>query len=329
LAISRVSGYRTFLNKIWNATRFVLMRVGDAPILPLSEVKKDLAPEDRWILSRMNRVVEKVRSDLDSYAFSSASETIYQFFWTEFCDWYVEFAKLKLDEKAGAQSREATRTVLVDLLDTSMRLLHPFCPFLSEEIWQKLPSRESKWKELGVSFCAVAPFPQVEKRLIDDEAEREIALLKDAVVMIRNARQESNLPAQKKMEAILLVDNESTQNMLQKYESQIERLALVSKLSIKPRANAVVPKLAAINSSARVDAILPLEGLIDIDAEKARLKKELQKVVQELAGIQGRLSNAGFVAKAPPEVVEECKRNAENLTEKKARIEQAVLRLEK
>jgi valyl-tRNA synthetase len=327
LAIARVSGYRAFLNKIWNATRFVFMRLGAEPVLPLAQVQNDLTLEDKWILSRLQRAVSTVDEGLQKYQFSEAAETIYHFFWSEFCDWYIEFAKLRLDENAPAASRQAARSVLVELLDTSMRLLHPFCPFISEEIWQKLPTTAQRWTSKGVAFCASAPFPKADKNLTSDQAERDMQMVQSIVIMARNARQESNLPAQKKLPAIVLVNNPEHSALVNQFSAAISRLAALESLQIHTQGEYAVPRLAAVNSDAFFEVILPLEGLLDVDAEMKRLQKDYEKAEKESTGLSGRLGNAGFVAKAPPEVIEQHKKQLEELEQKLTRLKQSMARL--
>ncbi len=320
LSIARVSGYRAFLNKIWNASRFVLMRLGGEPVLSLSEVKADLEVEDRWILSRLQKAIQTVETGIEKYQFSEAAECIYHFFWSEFCDWYIEFAKLRLNPESHPQKREAARTVLVELLDTSMRLFHPFCPFISEEIWQKLPRKAS-------GFCAVAPFPKADISLIDFVAEKKLRLIQNVIVMIRNARQESNLPAQKKLPAVILASAQEHLLLLQSFSAAISKLALLESLRIEPREGFTVPKLAAVNADAFFEVVLPLEGVIDLGSEQKRLEKELEKVEKEANSLSARLGNAGFVAKAPADVILQYQKQLDELQEKQTRLQKAIGRI--
>lgn len=321
LALGRVAGYRAFLNKIWNASRFVLMRLGSEPVLALSEVKADLDVEDRWILSRLQKTIQAVETGIEKYQFSEAAERIYHFFWSEFCDWYIEFAKLRLDPESHPKKREAARSVLVELLDTSMRLLHPFCPFISEEIWQKLPRKTA-------GFCAVAPFPKADSNLIDERAEEALSLIQSVIGMIRNARQESNLPAQKKLPAIVLASNPEHLLLLQSFSAAISRLALLESLRIESREGFTVPKLAAINANAFFEVVLLLESVINLGSEQKRLEKELEKVQKEAASLSARLGNVGFVAKAPAEVILQYQKQLDELREKQTRLQKAIGRIE-
>lgn len=312
LAIPRVSGYRAFLNKIWNATRFALMRLGDEPVLPVDHVRENLKLEDKYILSRLNQVISQIDKSLSNYEFSAASETLYQFFWTEFCDWYIELAKLRIES-------QEVRSVLVELLSTSTRLLHPFCPFVTEEIWANLPNHQG--------YCSFAEFPKSDASYIDLAAEQEFKKLQQIISMIRNARQESNLPAQKKLPAIILAETQSELDFIAGYQEAITRLALLESVEFKLRSDYVIPKFSAINSNSVYDTVLPLEGLLDLDSEKSRLSKELEKLAKELQSLDQRLGNPGFVAKAPPDVLEQYRAQQAELSQKQARIENSLGRL--
>jgi valyl-tRNA synthetase len=327
LSIPRVVGYRSFLNKVWNATRFALMRIGAEPVRPLADVQEHLGLEDKWILSRLERALQTVRDALHDYKFSVASDALYQFFWTEFCDWYIEFAKLRLAEDADKGSREAARSTLLHVLDASMRMMHPFCPFVSEEIWQILPTRQSLWEKQGVQFCAVAPFPVARPDLIDEASESQLALIQAAIVAIRNARQESGLPAQKRLPAILLAGDESTKELLARFSHAIVRLALLERLDVDTRSGFALPPACVVNASAAFDAVLLLAGAIDVDAERARLGKELQKLQAEQASLKARLENKAFLEKAPVELVATLRERIVEIDGRVARVSQLMATL--
>jgi valyl-tRNA synthetase len=326
LAIPRVAGYRAFLNKIWNATRFALMRVGHEPIKSLEEVKGDLSSTDRWLLSRLNAATRKVRDSVDAYRFDEMSNAIYQFFWTELCDWYIEMSKGNLYEDADPTAREATRTVLVHALDASMRLLHPICPFQSEEIWQRLPGRDGRWGEEH-RFCATAPYPEADPALDDKDAESEMELLSNAITMLRNARQESGLGAQQKVPAIFLTDDEKDRAHLEAHERDLLRLASIASMEVRARSGYEPPKFAAINADSRLEVVVPLEGLIDLEAERGRLEKEIAKLEKQTKGLKGRLGSADFMKKAPAEVVDTAKAELANAEERLGRMSAALERI--
>lgn len=217
--------------------------------------------------------------------------------------------------------------MLVHVLDSSMRLLHPICPFQSEEIWQRLPGNDERWQKQGVRFCAVAPYPTPDDALLDEGAERGISLLMSAVTMARNARQESGLGAQKKVPAIYLSDDEQDRALLLRHKDDLVRLASLESLEVEARAGYAPPKLCATNADARLEVVVPLEGLLDVDAEKKRLEKEIEKAAKEALSLEKRLSNKSFVEKAPPEVVEKGKQDLEAATARVSRLQQALARL--
>jgi len=322
LSIPRVAGYRAFLNKIWNATRFGLMRSEGVEPKALSEVRAHLSLADRWILSRLQVATQKVNEAVEGYRFNEASDAIYHFFWSELCDWYIELAKGTLNDRAPAELKEASACVFFYTLDQSMRLLHPFCPFQTEEIWQKLPGRELRWPE--VRFCAEAQFPSSEEAWIDAEAEETMALLQETLTMARNARHESGIPIQKKAPLVVVTDHSELKSALSSFESELKRMAQVSELSIYAKGEFEAPKQAAINSSSAVDVVILLEGLIDLGAERERLAKEIEKLDKRKSSLERRLSSPGFTDKAPPKVIEETKANIAESAEQIARLQERI-----
>ncbi|OGQ14123.1 MAG: valine--tRNA ligase [Deltaproteobacteria bacterium RBG_16_71_12] len=318
LSIPRAAGYRAFLNKIWNATRFVLMRVGDAPIPALAEANGELSLGDRWILSRLQRAVQAVSGAIDTYRFDEAANAIYQFFWTELCDVYVEISK-------GAIDKPATRATLVHVLDSSLRLLHPLCPFQTEEIWQKLPGRDLRWP--ATKLCALAPWPTPDLALVDERAEREMQVVLDAVTMARNVRQESGLGPRAPVAVDLVTQDQAIFEMLGRHAGLIARLAVLSSASRATGAGYSAPRLSGMQSNGVLDVVVHLAGLIDVDKEKARLLREIEKAQKDKAGLEKRFANEEFVKRAPPEVVEEGRVNLRALDEKVARLTAALGRL--
>lgn len=325
LAVPRVAGYRAFLNKIWNATRFVMMRAAEGPLSPLEDVKQDLSLGDRWILARLQQATTKMSDAIDNYRFDDAANTLYQFFWTEFCDWYIELSKNALDEEQGHPAREAARATLVHVLDTSMRLLHPLCPFQSEEIWNRLPGRQDRWPE--EMFCATAPWPTHDEALDDKEATRDIGYVMDAISLARNARQESGISPQQRVPVIAITDDDNARQVLLALEKQMNRLGLFESLKVAKRGEVEIPRLSASNAKGALEIVVPLEGLIDVEAEKKRLAKERQKTEKEHTGIEKRISNPKFRDKAPPEVVTEAEGQLKDLAYKLSRIDAALERL--
>jgi valyl-tRNA synthetase len=203
-----------------------------------------------------------------------------------------------------------------------MRLLHPFCPFQTEEIWQKLPGRNVRWPD--VAFCAEASYPSVLEEWIDSEAEETMSQLQETLTMARNARHESGLPIQKKAPLVVVTDHEGLKGALSAFESELKRMAQVSELSVYAKGAFEVPKQAAINSSADVDVVIILEGLIDFAAERERLTKEIEKLAKRQSSLERRLNSPGFTAKAPPKVIEETKANIADAIEQIRRLQERV-----
>ena len=324
LSIPRAAGYRAFLNKIWNATRFVIVKGGTDPIPSLDAVKADLGVAERYILSRLQRTVGEVSRAIDEYRFDAMANAIYAFFWTEFCDVFVELAKSVL-EGTDERARQATRATLVHVLDTSMRLLHPVCPFLTEEIWQLLPQRDERWP--GVAFCAVAPWPTVNESLIDEGAEREIGLLSDVASLVRNVRQESGLPPRKGVAVDVVCALESTRVTLEGVRAPLVRYAVIETLRVVMREGYVAPNLSGAHATGDLEVVVHLEGLIDPAKERERMVREVARAEKDLAGLVKRFASADFAARAPAEVVEQGKKDIAALEEKLLRLRGASARL--
>lgn len=324
-SVPRVLGYRSFLNKVWNATRFALMNVGDEEVRPFK--REELALADRYILSALNKTVEKVDSYIKEYRFSEAAECIYHFFWNEYCDRYIECAKVSFRQD-NAEQQQVTKSVLITLLDSSMRMLHPFCPFISEEIWQVLPSTKA-YKKRKIEFCAVAPFPEADQSYVNDGAEATINLVFDLCTMIKNGRQSSDLPASLAVPVKLFAKDESTQKILEESKELIVHLAKTSSIDIYLRGEKIPEELSVTNSSAEVDAVIPLAGLINIEKELSRLNATLAKTSQQRTGLEQRLNNSAFVKNAPPEIVATQQQELLALKEKEEQIVLSIERLKK
>ncbi len=330
LSIPRVAGYRAFLNKIWNATRFALMSLGGENPRPLSETKADLALADRWILSRLQAASERVAAGIEGYRFDEAANGIYQFFWNEFCDWYIELVKESLADSAPEARREAARSVLIEVLDASMRILHPICPFQSEEIWQRLPGREDRWGSVDgkrVDFCATAPFPVADAQWRDEDAEREFDFIVRVVTRLRNLRLENNLPTNQRIPAVIISESESIRQSVTDLSDAIRRLARLDSLEVHAGADYAIPQQAAVATDPDLIVVLPLEGLIDLDAERSRLNKELATTRKLLEGFEKKLGNPNYVDRAPANVVAETRERADRCRETITAVEASLARL--
>lgn len=287
----RLDATRNFANKIWNASRFALMNLEDYK-------DEEFSPEyelaDRWIISRYQQAAREVTRNLERYDLGEAARVIYEFIWNEFCDWYIEMVKPRLYGKESAISRKTAQFVLATTLRQTMELLHPFMPFITEEIWQHLPHQ-------GETIMRSA-WNSGEESLIDEEAEREMNTISDVIKAIRNLRSEMNVPPGKKAEAILLAQDQETVDILQKGQKYIANLGSIEQLTVK-LTEATKPEQAVTAIVSGVEVYLPLKGLVDLEKEIARLEKELASLEKEISRLNGKLSNEGFISKAPQEVV--------------------------
>jgi valyl-tRNA synthetase len=313
-SVPRVVGYRAFLNKVWNATRFSLMNIPDNHVVPLGEVLSRLRLADQAIISVLNKTIKSVDNFIQEYRFNEAADTIYHFFWSEYCDKYIEYAKVSFRHD-NIEDQKITHSVLIYLLDESMRMLHPFCPFISEEIWQILPIKRD-----NLSFCARAPFPVANQALINNEAEAVINLVFSVCSMINNGRQSSDLPANLAVPVLLFADNDKTKLILEQNRDLITHMAKTKSIEIFLRNTHEVSDLSVMNASPEVDIVILLAGLIDVDKELNRLSQALQKVSQQKLSLQQRLLNEAFVNNAPAQVVETHKAELSALTAKEEQL---------
>ncbi len=325
---SRTDGYRAFANKIWNAARFMFMNVdrlgscgADTPFdklragfaRELSTTAKGIPAftlttlEDRWILSRFNRVTREVNDALETYRFHEAANRIYDFFWGEFCDWYLELIKPRLNFEDGADRAPARIACanLVSLFDASLRLLHPVMPFITEEIWQAIYEGKAPLKSI-----ALAAYPQADEEQFDLPAETEMAILQDLIVTVRNLRAELKIEPKVKVPIEVFAHEPQIRRMIEQNRGAVERLANVERITF---AEGSLAKLAGSRSTARFDVHVIYERKIDVAAECERLKKELEKIEKGIASGQNQLGNEQFLAKAPPNVVNNLRKQAEEL----------------
>jgi valyl-tRNA synthetase len=290
LAEERIEGYRNFANKIWNAARLVLTNLdGYDPALARRGTP---AVADRWIASRLSDAVQRVRTALDSYRFNDAASAVYQFLWHEFCDWYLEIAKLSLYQRDDPRARAVTQKTLIETLETTLRLLHPFMPFITEEIWQRLPHE-------GESIM-VAAFPKADRKRRDREAEREMQPVLDTVSAARTVRSESRIPPSATVRIIIRPASERSAKAVERGAAII---ASLSKSEVSIVTDGSPAPRSAIVATPSGDVVVPLEGLVDFEAERKRLSKEIERAVKEIAFLEGKLGRRDFVERAPREVV--------------------------
>jgi valyl-tRNA synthetase len=309
LAPERMEGYRSFANKLWNATRFVEMKLGDEKLTTYEP--EELSLPDRWILSRTSQTIRAVDEALQAYRFDRAADALYHFVWHEFCDWYIEWCKPDFFESATARRGQITRAVLSDVLEALLRLLHPMMPFITEELWSRL--------ERPQGFIAVAPWPSADDFTGDGATERTMALLQKAVVQIRHLRAESRIDAGKRISVLLCAADTELAATL---NSQTERIATLVRASEIEIVDSIASDLIAARGVVEgIEIALPLAGILDLDAERVRIRKDLDKIQKEFDGRQKKLANDAFVSKAPAEVVEKERTAQTELAERKGRLE--------
>lgn len=299
----RVEGTRNFANKIWNASRFALMNMEgydkDAELAPYT-----LA--DKWILSRLQDTIKDVTGLLERFELGEAGRAIYDFIWSEVCDWYIEIAKPRLYNKEAAAERATAQHVLATVLVSAMKLLHPYMPFITEEIYQCLPHEAES--------IMISKWPVADESLVDPEAERGMNAIMDSIKAIRNMRAEVNANPGKKIPAIMLV-SEDLHEVVAHNDSYIKLLGGIDNLELRPL-NGEKPENAMAAVVTGIEVYLPLAGLIDVEKETQRLSKELAAMEKDLQRAGGKLNNAGFLAKAPEDVIAKERAKYEELSGK-------------
>lgn len=297
-----------FSNKVWNASKFVLQNLEDFDYkTSISDLEFKL--EDRWILSKLQNAAKGVNNALDGYELDMAAKTAYEFFRGEFCDWYVEATKTRV-YGGDEQDKKTAQWVLRHILDNGLKLLHPFMPFITEELWQKV--------KLDGETIMLSDFPKYDEALLDKEAEEEFDYLKEVITAIRNIRGEVNVPPSKKIEVIFKTNNESERNVLEKNAKILDKLSNVEKYTIDNERE--IPKLTGFRLADNTEIFVPLAGLIDTEKETAKLKKDIEKTETELKRVLGKLSNEKFLSKAPQDVVDKENGIKEELENKLAKL---------
>jgi len=322
LSESRTEGYRHFANKIWNASRFSLMNLEKFNVDEMTQEvpPKEFSLPDRWIRGRLNQVIREVRKSLEDYKFNEASHVLYQFIWHEFCDWYLELTKLYLYKEGGKKRQNLTQRTLLEVLDAILRLLHPFMPFITEEIWQQLPQRKEN------ESVMIAEFPKPDKRYDDEEVADEMALVIEVINALRNIRGEMNLPPGEQIVALFRTKREDVEKRLRENQSFIQSLALVNQFKFGQ--DLEKPLYSAFVVVRDIEIFVPMDRS-RMEEEAKRLQKEILKIEKESAFVMKKLSNEQFLSKAPREVVEEVKAKASEFRSQREKLEESLNKIKK
>ena len=293
--LGRMEGFRNFCNKLWNAARYVLMNTeGFDPAAPSHR-----SEADEWILSRLQTTITETASSIEQYRFDHAAQTLYDFVWNEYCDWYLELSKPVLwDDTSSNELRQGTLRTLLEVLETILRLMHPLMPFITEEIWQNVAPR------LGINGDSImlAQWPEADHELINGDAEAEMEWLKSIIVAVRTIRSESNIPPGDELGLILGNTVADDSARVTRHKQALAKLAKVASITIAKSGEEQPPTLSALAGT--IEVMVPMAGVIDVDKELARLDKELDRLTAERGRLAGKLSNDNFVARAPADVVD-------------------------
>ena len=296
--MGRVEGYRNFCNKLWNAANFVIENT-DNQDTGINGEAVDLSPVDRWIISALQRCEQEVTRQLDAFRFDLATQALYEFVWDEYCAWYLELVKPVLwDENAPAERQRGTRRTLIRVLEVILRLAHPFMPFITEEIWQRIKTQAGKQGDT----LMLQPWPLANESRIDAAAEADIEWVKQLMLGVRQIRGEMKISMAKRID--IIVQNASAEDLrrLSDFEPLLNKLAKLE--SVRVLASGEEAPMSATTLVGEMQVLVPMAGLIDKDAELARLDKEIQRLSGEVQRVGGKLANEGFVAKAPAEVLD-------------------------
>jgi valyl-tRNA synthetase len=325
---NQVESYRNFANKIWNAARFCLMnsegaRVGEG----FDQDRAKWALHDRWIVSRLNRTARVVGEAIEKYQFHLAVQTLYHFFWDDFCDWYIELTKSEVTASEASPARDAARSRVLTVLEQALRLLHPFMPFITEELWQMLPGIGEQ--QLHPAYAGAKPtimlaaYPQGRNELVDERAEAEVQAIIELVSRVRNIRSEMNIKPGEAVPVLVGAPDESQRAVFEAGAAQIARLVRASDISIRENLDAPRASARAVLAGG-AEVAVPLEGLIDFAVERERLRKEEDKLAKEAERLRGQLANENFVARAPAEKVAELRQRMADIEQRTGALRQSM-----
>jgi valyl-tRNA synthetase len=321
--LQRIEGNRNYCNKIWNAARYVLMQTEDKDVGLDSSDTVELSLADRWILSQLQTVTTEVTEHFDTYRFDLAAKTLYEFTWGEYCDWYLELSKPVLFNDEGSEdAKRGTRQTLVRVFETLLRLQHPIMPFITEEIWQTIKPLVGNSDET----IMLQPYPVADESLVDDSANQDLDWVKNFIVGIRKIRSEMDIPPSKPLPILLQNWTETDKSRFEGNAIFINSLAKIESAQWLVKGDDAPDSATALCGEMQI--LIPLAGLIDKDAETARLNKEIEKIQKGLAGVEGRLSNPNFTDKAPADVVAQVRKQAEEQKVALVQLEQQLVKIE-
>ena len=313
----RIEGYKFFVNKIWNAAKLTFTNLEDFD--ETASVAAEDALPDKWIKAKLNKAIDEVTRSLDGYHFNDAAAAIYRFIWHEFCDWYLELSKSALYSKVSSQQRQTTQRTLHDIFKTTLLLLHPFMPFVTEELWQVLNKSDEK-------SVMVTDFPVVNKDWDNPAAEKEMELLMDIIISIRNIRGEMRIPPSSKLQVLISVSDTRSKNIVENGKNYIINMANLDDLTVA--VNLVEPKGVATGVVGSTRIFIPLAGIVDIAGEKTRLEKEIAKVEKDLNQCLKKLANRDFREKAAEAVIKKEEEKLKEFKERHAALENALKKLQ-
>jgi valyl-tRNA synthetase len=315
LQYSKIESYRNFCNKIWNAARFVLMNTGQMPD-QTGKVEPGSALHDRWMFSVLHRTIREVNQALEEYRFHEAAGLLYHFFWDDFCDWYIEFSKIQVTSNREIPEAQAARQRIVYVLETALRLLHPVMPFITEELWQRLPIKKH------TDSIGLAEFPLADESYIDADAERALQTVIDLIKKVRNIRCELNIDHSRELDVLMHTSDSAAQAMFDENRDAIKRLARVKHLEYVSSTEGL--RHVARDVLAGTEIAVLLEGIIDFDKEKERLTKNLAKVEKEIEQLGRRLANPDFRDKAAADIVSSTEERYAELIEQRKRLSEIL-----
>jgi valyl-tRNA synthetase len=314
---------RNFANKLWNAGRFTLMSVGEDAVLPLAAVEGQLEAADRWILSRLSRTTREMTDGLERFRLHDAVERGHHFFWRDFADWYLELAKGRLRGEEGEESRAVARAVLVHVFDGVLRLLHPLVPFVTEFLWDRIPWPEGAERPESL---LVAPWPSPRAELEHPEAEAYMDHFQEMITAIRSLRKEYGVGEGARVSLVLTGVAPAWRGAIESEKVRLDQLARVGQLDFAE----VPPRGAGATAVLRdgTELFLRLDGLVDLDRERSRLREEIRRLEGQLSGTEAKLSNENFVSRAPEAVVEKEREKASTYRDQRDKLRVKLTTLE-